>query len=164
MDSPDLEVRLLRTGEEEAACGLVSQVFREFVAPLFPPEGAEEFLSFVTVEALTQRRAEGNLLLAGWQGPDLVAFLEMRAGPHLALFFVSSDLQRTGRGRRLLAHALEQWRESREEPRRLTVNASPNAVDAYRRLGFRATNGMQTKNGISFVPMALAIESGIGHT
>ncbi len=41
--------------------------------------------------------------------------------------------------------------------RELTVNASPNAVLAYERLGFTPAGPEQTVNGIRFIPMALAL-------
>ena len=86
----------------------------------------------------------------------------MREGPHLALLFVDSALQRRGLGRRLLAQGLELWPEAGFS--RVTVNASPNAAGAYERLGFVASGEAQSKNGISFVPMHLEITQDRGHT
>lgn len=157
-------IRILEPGEVAVASQLVVQVFNRFVAPQFPPEGREEFLSYATPEALAQRLSEGNLMLAAYSGTRLKAFLEMREPAHIAFFFTDGLVQGRGIGKRLLRRALELYREQKGDFRRVTVNASLNALEAYRRLGFEPTDEMQTHNGISFVPMALAIDPRNGHT
>ncbi len=157
------EPRPLALGQEAEACELVRRVFTRFVAPQFPPEGVEEFLSYVNPQALVQRRAEGNLQLAAWTGEEMVAYLEMREGPHLALLFIDPARQRQGVGKRLLARALEIWGQREPEFERVTVNSSPNATAAYQSMGFEADGEMQSKNGITFMPMHLAIDQGKGH-
>ena len=92
----------------------------------------------------------------------MAAFLEMRAGPHLALLFVDPALQRHGLGRRMLARALKLWPQAGVS--QVTVNASPNAVEAYARLGFAPDGEVQTHNGITFQPMHLEIGPGRGNT
>jgi len=42
-------------------------------------------------------------------------------------------------------------------PDGITVNASTNAVDAYRVFGFEATGGERTVHGIRHVPMTLPL-------
>ena len=155
---------LLGPGLETQSAELVTRVFNQFVAPQFPPEGREEFLSYATPQALAQRLSEGNLMLAAWSGERMLAFIELRDPGHIALFFTDGPLQGMGLGRRLLARALDIYRNQKADLERLTVNASPNAVEAYQRLGFEPTGGKQTHNGITFVPMALAINTDSGHT
>ncbi len=159
-----IEIRPVVPGEEAVASELVTRVFRQFVAPQFPPEGVAEFLRYADTAALEQRLAAGNLLLAAWSGQRMLALIEMRACEHIAFFFTDGSLQGKGLGRRLLARALELCRKQKPQLARITVNASPNAVEAYRRLDFRTTGAMETKNGISFVPMALAVTADSGHT
>jgi len=158
-----IELRALALGQEAGACELVRRVFTRFVAPQFPPEGVEEFLSYVNPQALVERRTQGNLQMAAWAGGEMAAYLEMREGPHLALLFVDPNRQRQGLGKRLLARALELW--GRREPKleRVTVNSSPNAMAAYQSMGFEAHGELQSKNGISFMPMHLAVDQGRGH-
>jgi len=40
----------------------------------------------------------------------------------------------------------------------VNVHSSPNAVDAYERLGFQATGPQKLEHGISFIPMRLRTE------
>ncbi|MCF8041960.1 MAG: GNAT family N-acetyltransferase [Desulfarculaceae bacterium] len=163
-ESEQIQIRPVASGEEAVAAELVTRVFRQFVAPLFPPEGVSEFLSYATVPALEQRLADGNLFLAAWSQERMAAFIEVRDLGHIALFFTDGSLQGKGLGRRLLARALDICRKRKADMERLTVNASPNAVAAYQRLGFEPTDGKLTRNGISFVPMALAVNPDRGHT
>lgn len=121
-------------------------------------------MSYATPEALAQRLEEGNLMLAAWNGARLAAFVEMREPGHIALFFTEDASQGQGLGKHLLRRALELYRQQKGAIERVTVNASPNALEAYRRLGFEPTAEMQTHNGISFVPMALAMGIQTGHT
>lgn len=165
MAEPDkMEIRTVVPGEEAAAADLVTRVFRQFVAPQFPPEGVSEFLSYATVPALEQRLAQGNLFLAAWSGERMAALIEMRDYEHIAFFFTDGSMQRQGLGRRILRRSLELCRERKAGLSKVTVNSSPNAVEAYRCLGFQPTGGIETRNGISFVPMALAITPDSGHT
>lgn len=165
MVKPDeIEIRTVMPGGEAAAGELVTRVFMQFVAPQFPREGVSEFLRFATTPALEQRLAQGNLFLAAWSGECMVAFIEVRDCEHIAFFFTDGSMQRQGLGRRLLKRALNLCRKRKEKLSQVTVNSSPNAVEAYRRMGFKPTGGMETRNGISFIPMALAITPDRGHT
>ena len=160
----EISIASVEPGQEVLAAELVNRVFNQFVAPLFPPEGVSEFLSYATPQALVQRLSEGNLMLAAWVRERMLGFIELREPAHIAMFFTAEDQQRRGMGRSLLGQALEQWRERGAGFAEVTVNASPNAVEAYHRLGFEPTGELQTRNGISFVPMALAIKPESGHT
>ena len=63
---------------------------------------------------------------------------------------MDTPLQRRGIGRGLLAAAFPALAHGM--PPRVTVNAAPNSLAAYRRLGFRATGPEQVKNGIRSCP------------
>lgn len=159
-----ISIASVEPGQEALAAELVTKVFNQFVAPLFPPEGVSEFLSYATPQALVQRLSEGNLMLAVWAGERVLGFIELRKPAHIAMFFIAEDQQRHGMGRSLIRQALALWRERGAGFAEVTVNASPNAVEAYHCLGFEPTGELQTHNGISFVPMALAIKPESGHT
>ena len=59
---------------------------------------------------------------------------------------------RQGIARALFSALRDHCRTAPDTPR-ITVNSSPYAVEAYRRLGFRATGGERTVDGIRFTPM-----------
>ena len=59
---------------------------------------------------------------------------------------------RQGIARALFSTLRDHCRTAPDTPR-ITVNSSPYAVGAYRRLGFRATGDERTVDGIRFTPM-----------
>lgn len=136
------------------ALDLVWQVFLAFDAPDFSPEGVAEFKDFIEPGRVAGRLEGGEMRLWGsYQGDALAGVLAAESG-HINLLFVAPAHHRQGVARGLLARLLEVC----PAPGRLTVNASPYAVEAYRRMGFEASGPRQTKNGISFIPMARTIE------
>jgi predicted GNAT family N-acyltransferase len=62
-------------------------------------------------------------------------------------------------GRELLSRAVQKCISTNPELTELTVNSSPNAVSAYRALGFVQSGEEKTVNGIRFVPMSLKIDT-----
>jgi GNAT superfamily N-acetyltransferase len=135
---------------------LVGRVFDEHVAPLYPPEGCEEFHRFIAPAALQERLSAGP---RGWIAREEgvpVGVLVLRDGDHVALFFVKTARQRAGVGRALLVHGAADAAARGHEA--LTVNASPNAVGAYVALGFLPAGPSQEKNGITFLPMTRPLD------
>ena len=68
------------------------------------------------------------------------------------------NAQRQGIAKRLLDEALEICK-SKIDLSEMSVNSSPNAVEAYSKLGFKINEQEQLKNGIRFIPMKLGIRT-----
>ncbi len=152
----DYTYDFLPPGAEKAAAELVEQTFHLQVAPFYPPEGVDEFLSYVNPQAITQRLAADNFMLAAY-GPDgLTGIVEADCSRgHIALFFVKQEAQGRRVGRELISRALTEITSRNPSIAKVTVNSSPNSVEAYVALGFFATDYQQEHNGISFTPMAI---------
>ena len=151
--------RAMEPGEEQQVCHLVVRVFTEFVAPLYSPEGVREFLNYAADPDRLRERLQANrfVLVAELQG-RMVGVIEVRNCDHISLFFVDGQAQRKGIGSELWRLALAACLAGRPDLARITVHSSPNAVEAYNRLGFRTEGPEETVNGIRFVPMALAVK------
>jgi GNAT superfamily N-acetyltransferase len=143
--------------DAEAASRLVSDVFREAIAPLYSDEGAEEFLSYAASDSIARRVQEGNFILLACIGEEMVALAEIREGSHLALFFVSRARQRNGIGRKLLDRAVAECLAKRPSLEAISVHASPNSLAAYQKLGFVVEGPEQVVQGIRFTPMSLKL-------
>ena len=145
----------MRPGEENDVCSLVARVFGTFVAPQYTQEGVDEFLRYAEPEAMAARaRANHFVLLAEMDG-RLVGMIEVRNCDHISLLFVEGEFQKQGVARDLVRRAIQRCMLNRSKLGRVTVNSSPNAVEAYKHMGFRPLGPEQTANGIRFVPMAV---------
>jgi len=151
----DILCRPMAPGEHVAVSRLVARVFHHDVAPLYAEEGVREFLAYAGADKILDRSAHDHQVFVALPGDDLIGAIEIRHGDHISLFFIDPAYQRRGVGRQLLACGLAFCRQHRPDLQAVTVNSSPNAVEAYQRFGFQPTGPMQVKNGIGFVPMVL---------
>ena len=151
----ELEAANPAPGRLEEALALVWRVFLAFEAPGYCEAGVEEFRRYIAPEDMRRRLAEGSLRMWVCRDGDAVAgVLAARPGSpvHISLLFVDGQYHRQGIARALLERMAAIYR-ARGERGEITVNSSPYAVEAYRRLGFADTGPERTVNGIRFVPM-----------
>ena len=151
------QIRIRELEEDEIAevHALVSSVFDEFVAPLFSDEGIREFKSFIEPPRLRERLSSNSFILVADSDVEMVGVIGVRDWSHVFLLFVKGDQQRKGIARLLLAEALKRCQTAKPDLEQITVNSSPNAVGAYRRMGFIPTSEEQLANGVRYVPMVL---------
>ncbi len=152
MDS-SASIRQMEPGDERRVSLLIDRVFTEFVAPHYSDEGVREFLGYVTAEQLAERRQSRHFAFVAEIGETLVGVIEIRRFEHITLLFVDGHYQRRGIARELLAEALQLARRNRPGITAFTVNSSPNAVAAYRKLGFIQAEPEQIQHGIRYIPM-----------
>lgn len=144
-------------GEEAEVVGLVLHVFSTCVAPLFSCEGVEEFKKYVNEASLSERFQSGNPVILARCDDKTIGVIEIRDNSHIALLFVKQAFHNKGVARQLLHQAIDVCSKRNPDLQKITVNASPNACDAYRSLGFKGENIIQDVNGIRFVPLELAL-------
>jgi GNAT superfamily N-acetyltransferase len=155
VESSHIHYRSIRPHDEQAVSHLVAQVFMQFIAPLYAPEGVSEFLQYASPTAMSRRLHHEHFVLVAEHRDKIVGMIEVRDHDHISLLFVDGAHQRQGIARQLVKRALEVCLKRNPRLRAFTVYASPNAIGAYERLGFRATGPEQERNGMRFVPMAL---------
>ena len=142
--------RQIEPFETAAVAGLAREVFDQFVAPHYQPDGVSEFHRYASADALSRRHGSGHVTLVAEHSGELVGMLHLRKPCHVAMLFVRSSFQHKGIGRKLLAAAAALVDEPDCD---LIVNSSPNAVPAYEHLGFHAIAAEQCVHGIRFIPM-----------
>jgi len=143
--------RPLRRDEADEACTLVREVFDRFIAPDQPEEGRAMFHRFAQAAALLRRHRTRYTSWVAVDGPRLVGVLHIHARNHLSLLFVAPDCQKRGIARQLLRTAAA----AGDLVPPITVNASPNAVSFYTKLGFAPEGPALLKNGVRHQPMRL---------
>jgi predicted GNAT family N-acyltransferase len=158
MNSENIKIRLMISGEEATVSNLVMATFQHDIAPFYKQEGIQEFLSYASPTALKERQTCNHLAIVASQNDSVVGFLELRDHNHISLLFVSVKQQHQGIGRLLVEEALRLINKHQPEIQEVTVNSSPNAVEAYRHFGFEPVGEYQVKNGIGFVPMKLILD------
>ena len=151
--------RLMRPGEENPVIDLVSRVFAQFVAPLYSDEGVAEFMKYADPSIMAERTKGNHFVQVAESHDEIIGIIEIREHSHIALFFVGPEHQRKGIGRELLNKAVQECIASNPELTEITVNSSPNAVSAYRTLGFIERDEEKTANGIRFVKMSLEVNN-----
>lgn len=127
------------------ALKLALDVFMQYEAPEYSEEGVKAFTRFIE-----DAHHHSNLTMYGAYAADkIVGVIATRnEGKHISLFFVDGRYHRQGIGKALFHEALQYCPGDT-----MTVNSSPYAVEAYRHLGFVATDGEQLVDGIRFTPM-----------
>ena len=153
-------IRPMTPGEEETVCRLAASVCVQFVAPLYTDEGVAEFLRTLDPQRMAERSRSGHLVLLAEREGQLVGLIEVRALNHISLLFVARGAQCQGVARRLLNEAVRICREHVPGLREISVHASPNAVGAYERLGFRVEGSEQLEHGMRYVPLTLRLGAG----
>ena len=140
-----MEIRELAKEEYRAALELAWEVFGEFEAPDYTPQGTDAFYASIHDPAYLARLR----IYGAFDGDALIGILATRnGGAHIALFFVRGTYHRQGVGEQLF------FRACRENTTgQMTVNSSPYAVEVYRRLGFCERDAEQTTDGIRYTSM-----------
>ncbi len=135
---------------------LVRAAFARDVAPGYGADGVQNFLEYVSQNALALRLRKGHQTWVAEQDKAIVGVLQLRLPRHLCMLFVSPDCRYSGIARSLWALAVQSL-QARGERGVVTVNSSPYAVEAYRRFGFTCDGGQTNVGGIVSQPMVFAL-------
>lgn len=155
----DTPVLRLATFDDAAAISrLVSGLAHRYVLPDQPPESAELLATWTGEAAVDERIRAGHRHLVAEVDGQLVGVVATRDDSHLFLLFVDDRFHRQGIARVLWNAALSACLSS-AQPERISVNASPYSVPAYRRLGFAELGPAQLDRGLITVPMEFRVRN-----
>jgi ribosomal protein S18 acetylase RimI-like enzyme len=150
----------MKPGEESEVFDLVFRTFTEFIAPHYSRAGILEFMKYIRPGYLLERLQKDHLVLLATAQRKIIGIIEVRGNSHISLLFVDKQFQRRGVARELLRRTLRICVKEKPDLSKITVNASPNSVRIYQRLGFRPAGSEQVKRGIRFTPMTLELSKG----
>lgn len=146
------EYRSAHPDEWQDAMGLAWRVFLKYVAPGYSEEGINSFRDFLTDNELYHMFTAGSYRLFGtFDAGRMIGMITLRGGQHISLLFVDEKYQRRGIGASLIQVAGQY--ACGKAGGRLTVNAAPDAVGFYHRVGFLDTDTERIAEGIRYVPM-----------
>jgi len=148
-----LKIEKLHSKDILAASELIGRSFSEAVASTLTDEGVSTFMSGLALESIEKRLASGNTFIVCRNEMTIVGVGELRDQNHINLLFVEPSMQRNGIGRKLLEGLIYEISENK-----VTVNSSLNAVNAYKKFGFKETGSESEVRGIRYQPMVYDIE------
>jgi len=131
---------------------LIRDVFMEFEAPDYSEEGIAEFLDFLEPMSITIMLDDGEMRIWTCEYENRIIGAIAAGKEHINLLFVDGKFHRKGIARKLLEIIIENYK-----PSEITVNSSPYAIEAYKKLGFVETDPEREENGIRFTPMKLEL-------
>ena len=136
----------------------VSDLASIYIGPTLGMGGLDKLLDSMNLESTITRMNDGYPHWAAVDQGAIVGVVAVKPPCHLYHLFVGSDHQRKGIGRLLVNQAFQSISDGFGDVE-ITVNASLNAVEVYRRFGFVATSAPQDEGGVRFLPMRRAKKS-----
>lgn len=147
-----------KDGQENIISELVWGVFTEFEAPDYSEEGVNTFKEFINPNRIRDRiQNEGFKVYCCFHKSEIIGVIAFRNITHISLLFVKKNYHRRGIAKELLRISIKDIQRFNPESGELTVNSSPYAVKIYEKLGFIATDTMQEKDGIKYMPMKMSL-------
>ncbi len=149
------EIRKIHSDEVEEAIALAWEVFQQFEAPVYKPEGTKAFrLDIVENEAFLTKCRQGIFpIYAAFDQGKMIGIIGMGSGTHINLVFTRKEYHRQGVATSLFRYLLADLRIKNPDLQELTLNASPYGIPFYLHLGFEALSEEQEKHGIRYTPM-----------
>lgn len=156
------EIKKIKSPEIDQALSLALDVFMEFEAPDYKPEGVETFKLFVRDEKLINGYKLGICPMYGaFDNGKIIGIIGMRANKtHINLVFVKKEYHRKGVATAMFRHLVDELLKENPALSELTLNSSPYGLPFYRQLGFVEQSEEQEEDGIRFTPMKYYIALG----
>ena len=157
----NIMIRKIASHEVESAMALALEVFMQFEAPDYPPEGVETFKrDIVENPEYLENARQGNCPIYGaFDGDKIVALMGMRSNKtHINLVFTKKEYHRKGIARAIFHYLLNDILTENPTLDVLTLNSSPYGLPFYLKIGFVPQSEEQEINGIRFTPMKYIIK------
>lgn len=131
-----LRIQVAQPEQAEAISQLIRLSFARLAASDWEPYAAERFLADMSAERLAEVLAGACFAATCWSDAGMVGVMVMPEPAKVDLLFTHPDASRQGVARALWQTALQHLAQHHPDVRTVELNATPNAVPAYRALGF----------------------------
>ena len=149
-------IRKITSNEVEEALALSLEVFMQFEAPDYKPEGVETFKrDIVENDSFIESCKRGECsIYAAFDGNKIVGIIGMRSSKtHINLVFTKKEYHHQGIATAIFHYLLEDLRKDNPALKEITLNSSPYGKGFYLHLGFVPLSEEQEIDGIRFTPM-----------
>ena len=154
------EIRKIKENEVEQALSLAMEVFMQFEAPVYKPEGVETFKKDVIENDEFIENCKKGIcpIYAAFDNNKIVGIIGMRASKtHINLVFTKKEYHHRGIATAIFNLLLNDLLAENPDLREITLNSSPYGLGFYKHIGFIALSDEQELNGIRFTPMKYII-------
>lgn len=158
-EHPLFHIRKAKEEDWDDAMELAFRIFLKYEADEYGKEGTDHFASFVTDNTLKKMFLLGEYrLFLAERKKEIIGLISTRNGNHISLLFVDDRYHRRGIGSALIGY-LVNFLKFTTDFHKVTVNAAPYGIPFYHTIGFKDMGPLEKKDGISFVPMELYLNS-----
>lgn len=157
----NIVIRKITSDEVDAAMALALEVFMQFEAPDYGPQGVLTFKKDIVEnpDYLENARAGRCPVYAAFDGAKMVAIMGMRSNrKHINLVFTRKEYHRKGIARAIFSYLLKDLLSENPDLDEITLNSSPYGLPFYLKIGFIPLTDEQLINGIRFTPMKYVIK------
>ena len=157
----NIVIRKITGKEVESALSLAWEVFLQFEAPDYSPEGVETFKRDIieNPEYLENARQGICPIYGAFDGEKIVSLIGMRSSKtHINLAFTKKEYHRRGIARAIFHYLLQDVLGENPALEAITMNSSPYGKPFYLSIGFLPLSEEQEINGIRFTPMKYRIK------
>lgn len=154
-------IRKITPAKVREALSLALEVFLQFEAPDYGPEGVETFKrDIVENEAFISQCEQGFCpIYAAFDGEKMIGIIGVRSNKtHINLVFTKREYQRRGVASAIFRYLLEDIRKEKPSLKEITLNSSPYGKGFYLRLGFLPLSEEREADGIRYTPMKYVIQ------
>lgn len=160
MEKDKYTIRRINESEVEEALALAWEVFMQFEAPDYTPQGAETFKrDIIQNKEFTEKCKKGICpIYAAFDKGKIVGIIGMRSNKtHINLVFTKKEYHRQGVATAIFNYLLEDLLNEDPELKEITLNSSPYGLPFYRKIGFIPLSEEQEADGIRYTPMKYPI-------
>ena len=152
-------IRKIKPEEVSDALTLALEVFMQFEAPDYRPEGVETFKhDIIENEAFITDCKQGVCpIYAAFDDNKIIGIIGMRLKTHINLVFVKKEYHRQGVATAIFRFLLNDILNENPDLNEITLNSSPYGKPFYLHIGFVPLSDEQEINGIRFTPMKYVI-------
>lgn len=153
----DIKIKRIAPENIEEAFHVIWEVFQEFVAPDYTPEGINYFYSeFIKGEKFRKKFTDNREIMYGaYIGDELAGVLSISVMNTVSCVFVKGKYHRQGIGKKLFDMVIKE--SISKGLTEIRLNASPYAVPFYHAMGFQDTDMPSNYQGIIYTPMKLIL-------
>ena len=150
------EIRKITNSEVNEALSLALEVFMQFEAPDYKPEGVETFKRDIIEndEFIAKCRNGACPIYAAFDSGKIIGLIGMRESrTHINLVFTKKEYHRQGVATAIFKYLLQDNPGLSE----ITLNSSPYGLPFYLKLGFVPQSEELEQDGIRYTPMKFTV-------